>query len=63
MFAPEQLLTVVVWTTQSIAGHINSNVSEAVLRATERLINVSPIRFNLLEAKRLRMSTNALPNA
>lgn len=45
MLELEQLSASVVWRTQSIAEHCNSVVNEAVLKATERSIQMSPIRF------------------
>ena len=43
-----KLSTGVVWTTQSIAEHFNPAVNEAALKATERSIQTSPIRFQPL---------------
>ena len=48
MLALKQLSTGVVWTTQSIAEHSNPALTEAVLKATERSIQASPIRFESL---------------
>lgn len=53
MFVVEQLSTTVVWTTQRIAEYCNPVVNEAALKATERLIQASPLRFEPLTEKSL----------
>ena len=44
----EMLQSDVVWTTLSITKHLYSGVTEANLKATERAIQSSPVRFEPL---------------
>ncbi len=49
----EQFSTSVVWTTRSLAALLHSVITDATLKATERSIQLSPIRFEPLAAKAL----------
>lgn len=53
MLLPKSLSNQIVWTTRSIAAHINSDVTDAIIKTTERSIQASCMRFEPLTDKSL----------